>query len=249
MPNNPLQPTVKKLRFLPSAELARCATLVVLGLLLPALGQAVEATARREAQRVQLKLDKRPVAPSPFRLEIQRSDYRLNTGTVSESVASHKKGSSLSAMIDRHANEKGLDPALVHAVIRAESAYRPDAVSPKGAIGLMQVMPETGRRFGVNDLDVPERNVMAGTTYLRHLLDRFDNVPLALAAYNAGEGAVTRYGNKIPPYPETQGYVQGILRNYRKDLGNDALPRVYADGMRLASDDLAPYRLVNTVRY
>jgi hypothetical protein len=227
----------------------RCLTIfTLLGLLIPALGDAAEPS--RDSHRLQLHLDKRPVVPSPFRLEIQRSDYRLNSGTVTETVAAHQKGSTLSAMIDRHANQKGLDPALVHAVIRAESAYRPDAVSPKGAIGLMQVMPETGRRFGVNDLDVPERNVMAGTTYLRHLLDRFDNVPLALAAYNAGEGAVSRYGNRIPPYPETQGYVQGILRSYRKELAPDgSLAHVYADGVRLAADDLASYRLVNAGRY
>jgi soluble lytic murein transglycosylase-like protein len=223
---------------------------VVLGLLVPVLGHCAEAVARRDSPRVQLRLDKRPVAPSPFRLEIQRSDYRLNTGAVSETLTPQKKGSALSAMIDRHANAKGLDPALVHAVIRAESAYRPDALSPKGAIGLMQVMPATGRRFGVSDLDVPERNLQAGTTYLRHLLDRYDNVPLALAAYNAGEGAVSRFGNKIPPYPETQGYVQGILRSYRRDLSPDLLrPTPYTDGVRLAADDLAPYRLINSGRY
>ncbi|NTV70789.1 MAG: lytic transglycosylase domain-containing protein [Azonexaceae bacterium] len=224
--------------------------LVVLGLLVPVLGHSAEAVARRDSSRATLRLDKRPVAPSPFRLEIQRADYRLNAEAATETLAPQKKGSALSAMIDRHANAKGLDPALVHAVIRAESAYRPDALSPKGAVGLMQVMPATGRRFGINDLDVPERNLLAGTTYLRHLLDRFDNVPLALAAYNAGEGAVSRFGNKIPPYPETQGYVQGILRSYRKELMPDApMPTLYTDGVRLAADDLAPYRLINSGRY
>lgn len=234
-----------------SASRQRCLpAFVVLGLLVPVFGHSAETVARRDNPRVHLQLDKRPVAPSPFRLEIQRSDYRLNTGAVTEALTPQKKGSALSAMIDRHANQKGLDPALVHAVIRAESAYRPDALSPKGAIGLMQVMPATGRRFGISDLDVPERNLLAGTTYLRHLLDRFDNVPLALAAYNAGEGAVSRFGNKIPPYPETQGYVQGILRSYRKELSLDApVPYLYTDGVRLAADDLAPYRLVNTGRY
>ncbi|MDP2880602.1 MAG: lytic transglycosylase domain-containing protein [Azonexus sp.] len=222
----------------------------MLALLVPALGHSVETLARRDNPRVQPRLDKRPVAPSPFRLEIQRSEYRLNTGAVTETLTPQKKGSAFSAMVDRHANAKGLDPALVHAVIRAESAYRPDALSPKGAIGLMQVMPATGRRFGVSDLDVPERNLQAGTTYLRHLLDRFDSVPLALAAYNAGEGAVSRFGNRIPPYPETQGYVQGILRSYRKDLSPDApMPTLYSDGVRLAADDLAPYRLVSSGRY
>lgn len=234
----------------PDFRQGRSLAFVLFGLIVPVLGHSVEAHVHRDSPRVPLRLDKRPVAPSPFRLEIQRSDYRLNSGVVVETAAAHKKGSALSAMIDRHANEKGLDPALVHAVIRAESAYRPDALSPKGAVGLMQVMPATGRRFGVSDLEVPEHNLQAGTTYLRHLLDRFDNVPLALAAYNAGEGAVSRYGNKIPPYPETQGYVQGILRSYRKELipaGPQQL--VYADGVRLAADDLSPYRLVTVTRY
>ena len=222
--------------------------LLLLGLLLPVSGLAVEALARREAP-VDLRLDKQSVKPSPFRLEIQRSEYRLDAGVVSKTLTLPKKKSALSNMIDRHAQDKGIDPALVHAVIRAESDYRPGALSPKGAIGLMQVMPATGKRFGVTDLDVPERNLKAGTTYLRYLLDRFDNVPLALAAYNAGEGAVSRHGNRIPPYRETQDYVQGILRSYRKDLAPElALPHTYTPGVRLIQDDLAPYRLLNTGR-
>lgn len=229
----------------------KCLSVFVLpGLLVPALAHSAETVARRDSPRVHLRLDKRPVVSSPFRLEIQRADYRLSSGAMPETLSPQKKGSSLSAMIDRHANARGLDPALVHAVIRAESAYRPDALSPKGAIGLMQVMPATGRRFGVNDLEVPERNLQAGTTYLRHLLDRFDNVPLALAAYNAGEGAVSRFGNKIPPYPETQGYVQGILRSYQKDMTpGGRIPLLYTDGVRLVADDLAPYRLIYPGRY
>ncbi len=106
----------------------------------------------------------------------------------------------------------------------------------------MQVMPATGRRFGVEDLESPESNLRAGTAYLRHLLDRFNNVPLALAAYNAGEGAVIRYGHQIPPYAETQGYVRGILRDYGEGAAM-GLPKVYSDGVRLVERDLAPYRL------
>ena len=148
-------------------------------------------------------------------------------------------------IIERQARAKGLDPDLVHAVIRAESAYRPDVVSPKGAVGLMQVMPDTGKRFGVSELDHPENNLRAGTAYLRYLLNRFNNVPLALAAYNAGEGAVARHGNQIPPYPETRGYVQSILRDYA-DAGTlgTPLPQVYSEGLRLAENDQSPYRLV-----
>ena len=221
--------------------------LLVLGY--PALGNSAEMLARPDTPRVSLRLDKKPVTPSPFRLEIERADYRLNVDAAPEGATGRGKASALSSMIDRHANARGLDPALVHAVIQAESAYRPDAVSPKGAVGLMQVMPATGKRFGVNDLDVPESNLRAGTTYLRHLLDRFDNVPLALAAYNAGEGAVIRFGHKIPPFPETQGYVQGILRAYRKVVTQDALlPHAYFNGVRLAEDSLAPYRLTDVVR-
>jgi soluble lytic murein transglycosylase-like protein len=107
-----------------------------------------------------------------------------------------------------------LDPALIHAVIEAESKYDPNAVSRKGAIGLMQVMPETGRRSGVRaqELRVPARNIATGAQYLADLLRLFEgNVELALAGYNAGEGAVARYGDTIPPYAETKLYVPRVV--------------------------------------
>jgi soluble lytic murein transglycosylase-like protein len=167
-------------------------------------------------------------------------------GSYMPLTGKHQAAGELSPAIERHAIAKGLDPDLVHAVIRAESAYRPDAVSPKGAIGLMQVMPATGRRFGVADLAQPEGNLRAGTAYLRQLLDRFDNVPLALAAYNAGEGAVIRHGNQIPPYPETQDYVRSILRDYGDVVRGATRSRVYAEGLHLAQDGLSEYRLVSS---
>ena len=108
-----------------------------------------------------------------------------------------------------------LEPALLHAVISAESAYDPQARSPKGARGLMQLMPDTARRFGVADPDEPMANLQGGARYLRWLLDLFTDIRLALAAYNAGEGAVQRYGNATPPYPETQTYVRRVLDFYR----------------------------------
>jgi len=107
-----------------------------------------------------------------------------------------------------------LDPALLHAVIEAESRYNPDAVSEKGAIGLMQVMPGTGRRYGVGprELRVPQRNIATGAQYLADLLRLFGgNVELALAGYNAGEQAVARYGDAIPPYAETKAYVPRVV--------------------------------------
>lgn len=117
--------------------------------------------------------------------------------------------------IERAARQHNLEPALLHAVISAESAYNPNAVSSAGAQGLMQLMPATAQRFGVNNSFDPAANINGGATYLRWLLTHFDNnLNLALAGYNAGEGAVKRHGNTIPPYAETQTYVQRVLRFY-----------------------------------
>jgi soluble lytic murein transglycosylase-like protein len=115
------------------------------------------------------------------------------------------------------AKEHRLDPALVHAVITAESNYNPNAVSGKGAVGLMQVMPDTGRRYGVQakELKHPEKNIRAGAQYLADLIEMFDgDLKLALAGYNAGENAVVRHGRRVPPYAETQAYVPRVLRFY-----------------------------------
>ncbi len=116
-----------------------------------------------------------------------------------------------SPLIESVARRYELDPDLIHAVILAESAYRPHARSPKGAIGLMQLMPQTARRLGVNDPWDPEQNIRGGAAYLRWLLDRYDgDLELAVAAYNAGENAVDRYGRAIPPYKETITYVKKV---------------------------------------
>ena len=114
-----------------------------------------------------------------------------------------------------------VDPALIHAVIRAESGYNPSARSSKGAVGLMQLMPETAQRYGViNRLD-PVQNIRGGTSYLRDLLRMFNNdLRLALAAYNAGEGAVLKYGKRIPPYRETVAYVPRVMTYYRQYRAN-----------------------------
>lgn len=108
----------------------------------------------------------------------------------------------------------GLDPCLILSVMSAESAYRMQAVSPKGASGLMQLMPATAVRFGVRNIFDPRENVMAGSSYLKWLLDKFGDVRLALAGYNAGEGAVEFYGGRIPPFLETQNYVRLIYSRY-----------------------------------
>jgi soluble lytic murein transglycosylase-like protein len=118
------------------------------------------------------------------------------------------------ADVARIAAHYKLDPALMHAVISAESAYNPRAVSEKGAMGLMQLMPDTAKRFGIQNPYDPIANMHGGARYLRWLINRFNNTTLALAAYNAGEGAVENYGNSIPPYGETQTYVARVLKFY-----------------------------------
>ena len=123
------------------------------------------------------------------------------------------------AMVAAAATEQQLDPALLHAIIHVESRHNPEAVSPKGAIGLMQVLPETARRMGVDSISTPAANINAGARYMRFLLDFFGkDVQLALAAYNAGENAVIRYGNQIPPYPETLAYVPAVISAYHELL-------------------------------
>jgi Transglycosylase SLT domain/Domain of unknown function (DUF4124) len=119
-------------------------------------------------------------------------------------------------IIDNAARAHGVDPRLVHAVIRAESGYNDRALSNKGAVGLMQLIPATAERMGVQNIYDPVENIFGGTRYLAFLLKTFNgDIELALAGYNAGEGAVSRYGNKIPPFAETQAYVPKVLSFYR----------------------------------
>ncbi len=122
------------------------------------------------------------------------------------------------AQIQIAAREAAIDQALVHALIFVESRYNPAARSPKGALGLMQVLPDTAARYGIaNAAFSPEANLQAGTRYLSDLMQLFDNrLDLVLAAYNAGENAVLRYGERIPPYRETQLYVPAVLAKYRE---------------------------------
>jgi soluble lytic murein transglycosylase-like protein len=119
-------------------------------------------------------------------------------------------------IIYRAGESQGVDPRFIHAVIQQESRYQTRALSHAGAQGLMQLMPATAKRFGCDDVNDPESNIKAGTKYLKWLLKRFEgDVSLALAGYNAGEGAVDKYKG-IPPYKETQNYVVKIVANYGK---------------------------------
>ncbi|HWX41922.1 MAG TPA: lytic transglycosylase domain-containing protein [Blastocatellia bacterium] len=146
------------------------------------------------------------------------------SGTASIVKIPGRHISSGNAVIDALANEAAgryhLDPCLILSVMNAESGYNRMAVSPKGASGLMQLMPATATRLGVRNIFDPRENVLAGASYLRWLLDRFGgDVRLALAGYNAGEGAVELYGYKIPPFLETQNYVQVIYTRYSRIHG------------------------------
>ncbi|MCF7984376.1 MAG: transglycosylase SLT domain-containing protein [Thiohalocapsa sp.] len=136
----------------------------------------------------------RPAAPVSGSMSVRRARYQH--------------------LIEAEARRNGLTPDLLHAVIRTESAYKSNALSHAGACGLMQLMPGTAERFRVRDIWDPAENIRGGATYLRFLLDLFQNdLQLALAGYNAGENAVKRHGYQIPPYRETQDYVRKVLRH------------------------------------
>lgn len=130
-------------------------------------------------------------------------------------------------------HRNSVDPLLLYAIMHQESTFKPRALSHKGARGLMQLMPGTAVRFGVTNIWDPKQNIEGGTRYMRFLLDKFDgNVQLALAGYNAGEGAVMKYGYRIPPYNETQEYVRRISKRY--SLIRDPLAARYANNLTAA---------------
>ena len=146
-------------------------------------------------------------------LAAPRSANRSDSGAA---VAWLARAASFDHLIEDAAHAHAVQSALVRALIVVESGFNPRALSKRGAIGLMQLRPETARRYGVRDIYDPAQNIGAGVRYLSDLMTLYDsNTELALAAYNAGEAAVARYGGHIPPYRETQEYVPNVLRVYR----------------------------------
>lgn len=185
-------------------------------------GQTLVAENRLQSEQLRER-QRQAAAKLQANLAMRRYQWNERTplwGSVSSPLIGLKPNASLKerrqhyrGLIDSTARQHQLWPELVHAVIRAESAYRADALSSAGACGLMQLMPGTAERFKVRDIWDPAENVRGGATYLRYLLELFQgDLRLALAGYNAGENAVKRYGNLIPPYPETQEYVRKVLQ-------------------------------------
>jgi soluble lytic murein transglycosylase-like protein len=137
--------------------------------------------------------------------------------SASRSTGNESSRKEYAPLINAVADKYRLDPALLHAVIRAESSYNPWAVSNKGAVGLMQLMPGTAERYGVRDRRNPVENIEGGARYLSDLIDMFpSDIRLVIAAYNAGENAVKRHGNRIPPIAETRDYVLRVLDYYNR---------------------------------
>lgn len=151
---------------------------------------------------------------SDRRLDARATTYEVPAAPTFRSTRPSESNDAIEQfepLVREHAARQSLRPDLVRAVIQVESGFNPWARSPKGAMGLMQLMPGTARELGVRDAYNPAENIRGGTAYLRQLLDKYEgNEELALAAYNAGSGAVDRYGRRVPPYQETKDYVRKV---------------------------------------
>lgn len=185
-----------------------------------ALGAAVPAQADIYTYRDEngvLNFTNVPPDRAQYDVQVVQRDPRPAVRTAqpaprTRTVRAMKPSPEVDSFVTQAAEAYQVDKALVHAIIHAESAFNPYAISPKGARGLMQLMPATAARYGVRDIFDPQENIRGGVKYMRDLLKMFGyNLRLAVAAYNAGENAVLRYGG-IPPYPETVNYVDKVLK-------------------------------------
>ncbi|WP_321477301.1 lytic transglycosylase domain-containing protein [uncultured Paludibaculum sp.] len=179
------------------------------------LALAATATAAEPASRVvtTVRADSRTGRLVRSSVVVRHPSVSKETAPKVINATASQPGLNVGEIVEKAAKAHDVDPLLVHSVIRVESNYNPLAVSPKGAEGLMQLIPATARRFGaVNSFDA-EENITAGVKYLKYLQERFKDNRLALAAYNAGEGAVQKYGN-VPPYKETEQYILKVGKTY-----------------------------------
>lgn len=176
-------------------------------------GNIIISNVKRAGRDVQ-RVFHEPVSPPPF----QAVGTSL-AGTDEKSMTASQRP--YAQEVSQAAASNDLPEALLHAVIRIESGYNPSARSVKGAAGLMQLMPDTAREMGVTNVWDPSANIQGGARYLKQLMVMFGNdVSLAVAAYNAGPAAVSKRGNVIPPFAETQRYVPDVLRDYHRLLGD-----------------------------
>jgi hypothetical protein len=153
------------------------------------------------------------LSDKPLGADAQTFSVRGASGFRTTVPATGRRQTAWDDLIDERATAHGIRPELVRAVIQVESGFNPRARSPKGAMGLMQLMPGTAAELGVGNPFDPEQNIRGGVAYLRSLLDQFEgNEELALAAYNAGPNAVSRYGHNVPPYRETRDYVEKVRK-------------------------------------
>ena len=176
------------------------------------------------------------------------SDDQFRHSAIYQRVVDHSNRKRFRPLIERSARSQSLDPALVEAVVAVESGFDPAAVSAKGAYGLMQILPETAARYGVasdarrgagQKLLDPALNLRIGTRYLRNLVVLFDHdVGLALAAYNAGEQAVLQYGNRVPPFAETQEFVR-LVEQFRRAFSPPPAPASTRIRLRLPAKSVA----------
>ena len=191
--------------------MSRCRVLVLLLLGLTALLYAQPAAAQIWVVEGPDGSQRFTTSPEPGARVFMRTRHGARPATASNRGGASRYADHVAAA----AADNGVDPELVQAVIATESNFNPRAISAKGAQGLMQLMPATAAELGVADVWDPGENIRGGTAHLARLLQKFDDVPLALAAYNAGEGAVTRYGG-VPPYQETQDYVRKVMGRYER---------------------------------
>ncbi|MCP4994805.1 MAG: lytic transglycosylase domain-containing protein [Gammaproteobacteria bacterium] len=196
--------------------------LTSIGIILLLLGApAVAEVYKYQSSSGKIYLTDRPMKGGNYKLLWRSGADPLfgGSGARVDHAAYKRNRSRYTPLIDQVAESSRLNSGLLHAVVRVESSYDPAARSKKGALGLMQLMPGTARRYGVSDALDPQQNLTGGARYLKDLLEMFDqDLTLALAAYNAGENAVKRFGNKIPPFPETQDYVRKVTTHYRRNL-------------------------------
>jgi soluble lytic murein transglycosylase-like protein len=215
------------------------------------LGMAVLAAAFEPLARAEALPD---ASPAPHAVSVVRGDAR--TGRLVRSVVVRAKqageigqdsDAGVRSLVEEAAKNLDVSPLLVDSVIQVESNYNPYAVSAKGAQGLMQLMPATARRFGVTNSFDAKQNIEGGVRYLKFLQDTFKDDRLAIAAYNAGEGAVTKYRD-VPPYPETKNYVDKVGAKFSKakrDAEKTAAPVKIADESKPAEEEthhLVQYR-------